>query len=79
MKRKKNFNKVKNKNIELYNKIEEKRKELALTFNEMAKKIEVPVSTLTSAFYSLKAGNNITTGTMRMIDEALGVSIFFEK
>lgn len=79
MKRKKKINKVENKNIELYNKIEEKRKELALTFNEMAKKIEVPVSTLTSAFYSLKAGNNITTGTMRMIDEALGVSIFFEK
>ena len=45
----------------------------------MAIKTKVPISTLTSAFYSLKAGKNITTGTMRMIDEALGVSFFFKK
>jgi hypothetical protein len=79
MKRKKQNNKVKNKNTELYIKIEEKRKELGLTFAVMAIKTKVPISTLTSAFYSLKAGKNITTGTMRMIDEALGVSFFFKK
>ena len=77
-KKKTNKNKTKE-NVALYNKVEKKRKELGLTFAAMAKKIKVPISTLTSAFYSLKAGNNITTGTMRMIDEALGVSIFFEK
>ncbi len=79
MKRKQlNKNTIKE-NIELYNKIEKKRKELKLTFTEMAIKTKVPISTLTSAFYSLKAGKNITTGTMRMIDEALGVSFFFKK
>lgn len=79
MKRKKQNNKVKNKNTELYIKIEEKRKELGLTFAVMAEKIKVPVSTLTSSFYSLKSGNDITTGTMRMIDEALGIPFFFGK
>lgn len=67
-----------NENIELYNKIEKKRKELKLTFAEMAKQIEVPISTLTSAIYSLKAGNNVTIGTIRKIENSLGVSFFFE-
>ena len=79
MKRKQLNKNIKKENIELYNKIEKKRKELKLTFTEMAIKTKVPISTLTSAFYSLKAGKNITTGTMRMIDEALGVSFFFKK
>lgn len=77
--KKENRKRIIKENMNLYNKIEKKRKELNLTFSEMAKKMEVPISTLTSAFYSLKAGNNITTGTMHMIDEALGVSIFFKK
>lgn len=77
--KKENRKRIIKENMNLYNEIEKKRKELNLTFSEMAKKIKVPISTLTSAFYSLKAGNNITTGTMRMIDEALGVSIFFKK
>lgn len=79
MKRKQLNKNITKENIELYNKIEKKRKELKLTFREMAIKTKVPISTLTSAFYSLKAGKNITTGTMRMIDEALGVSFFFKK
>lgn len=79
MLKKENRKRIIKENMNLYNKIEKKRKELNLTFSEMARKIKVPISTLTSAFYSLKAGNNITTGTMRMIDEALGVSIFFKK
>lgn len=79
MKRKQLNKNIIKENIELYNKIEKKRKELKLTFTEMAIKTKVPISTLTSAFYSLKAGKNITTGTMRMIDEALGVSFFFKK
>jgi len=79
MKRKQLNKNIIKENTELYNKIEKKRKELKLTFTEMAIKTEVPISTLTSAFYSLKAGKNITTGTMRMIDEALGVSFFFKK
>lgn len=77
--KKENRKRIIKENIDLYNEIEKKRKELNLTFSEMSEKIKVPISTLTSAFYSLKAGNNITTGTMRMIDEALGVSIFFKK
>ncbi|EHO79746.1 helix-turn-helix domain-containing protein [Fusobacterium ulcerans] len=79
MKRKQSNRNIAKENTELYNKIEKKRKELNLTFTEMALKTKVPISTLTSAFYSLKAGKNITTGTMRMIDEALGVSFFFKK
>lgn len=79
MLKKENRKRIIEENVDLYNEIEKKRKELNLTFSEMAKKTKVPISTLTSAFYSLKAGNDITTGTMRMIDEALGVSIFFKK
>ncbi|MGN0944110.1 hypothetical protein [Fusobacterium varium] len=74
-----NKKEIKKENIRLYNEIEKKRKELKLTFSEMAKRKKVPISTLTSAFYALKAGKGITTGTMQMIEGALGVSIFFKK
>lgn len=78
MKKRQSTNNLSNENIELYIKIEKKRKELRLTFAEMAEQIKVPISTLTSAIYSLKAGNNVTIGTIRMIEKSLGASFFFE-
>lgn len=69
---------ISNENIRVYNKIMKIKKNKKLTFKELSKKADVPLSTFTSAVYYLKKGHSITLKSVRMIEKAFGMSIFFK-
>ncbi len=69
---------LKEKNVKLYNYIEEKRREKKITYEMISNLLGVRVSTVFAKFKKLSAGKSVKTEFLYQIEKILDIKIFFE-